>query len=229
VTPSHRICRRPWPMISNHKAAGRDRRHHEEVHRRDTVSMVAKERLPPLRGRSPPPRHIVGHAGLANVDAELEQLTKESRRSPQRVGDAHLADQPANFQGYCRSTVAAPRFQRQYNLKPARCQRITVSGRTIASASYVLGNSRQTPPNINLSIDPNGSLLGLARRSTWICCLSTKISASSVARDRGKSITASKISLHKSNIERQHRPIPDQAPADWIYDRNNRLPPACAS
>jgi hypothetical protein len=30
-------------------------------------------------------------------------------------------------------------FQRQYDLKPARCQRITVSGRTIASASYNLG------------------------------------------------------------------------------------------
>jgi hypothetical protein len=64
-----------------------------------------------------------------------------------------------------------------------------------------LGNSRQTPPNISLSIDPNGSLLGLARRSTLICCLSTTISASSVARDRSRSITVPKISLHKSNIE----------------------------
>jgi hypothetical protein len=27
--------------------------------------------------------------------------------------------------------------------------------------------------------------------------------------------------LHKSNIERQHRPILDQPPADWIYDRDN--------
>jgi hypothetical protein len=110
-------------------------------------------------------------------------------------------------------------FQRQYNLKPARCQRITVAGRTIASASYILGNSWQTPPNISLSIDPNGSLLGLARRSTMICCLSTTISASSVARDRSRSITIPKINLHKSDIERQHRPILDQPPADWIYDR----------
>jgi hypothetical protein len=47
-------------------------------------------------------------------------------------------------------TVGRPQrrldFQRQYDLKPERCQRITVSGRTIASASYILGNSRQTPP-----------------------------------------------------------------------------------
>jgi hypothetical protein len=103
-------------------------------------------------------------------------------------------------------TVGRPQwrrdFKRQYNLKPARCQRITVSGRTIASASCILGNSRQTPPNISLSIEPNRSLLGLARRSTLICCLSSKISASSVARDRSRSITIPKISLHKSDIGR---------------------------
>src|SRR5262245_3854102 len=31
-------------------------------------------------------------------------------------------------------------FQRQYDRKPARCQRITVSGRMMASASLVFGN-----------------------------------------------------------------------------------------
>src|SRR6476659_5574798 len=66
-------------------------------------------------------------------------------------------------------------FQRQYDLKPARCQRITVSGRTIASASYILGNSRQTPPNISLSIEMKGGLLGRVRRNTLICCLKIRI------------------------------------------------------
>ena len=62
------------------------------------------------------------------------------RPSPQRIGDAHLADQPANVQRHSRSAAAANvDFQRQYDPKPARCQRITVSGRTIASASYILG------------------------------------------------------------------------------------------
>jgi len=32
-------------------------------------------------------------------------------------------------------------------------------------------------------------------------------------RDRSRSITIPKISLHKSNIEQQHRPILDQPPA----------------
>ena len=57
-----------------------------------------------------------------------------------------------------------------------------MSGRTIVSASYILGNSRQTPPNINLSIEMKGGLLGRVRRSTLICCLKTRISASSATQ-----------------------------------------------
>jgi hypothetical protein len=64
----------------------------------NAIRMVAKERLSSLRGRAPPPGHILGDTGLADLDAELEEFAMDSRRSPQRVGDAHLADQPANFQ-----------------------------------------------------------------------------------------------------------------------------------
>jgi hypothetical protein len=55
-----------------------------------------------------------------------------------------------------------------------------------------------------------GGLLGRVRRSTLIRCLKIRISASSATRDRSRSITISKISLHKSNIEQQHGPIPDE-------------------
>src|SRR6516162_2707271 len=88
----------------------RDCRHDEEVHCDNAIRMVAKERLPSLRGRAPPPRDILGDAGLSDLDAELEKLSMDSRRSPQRVGDAHLADQPANFQRDSWSAAAAPRF-----------------------------------------------------------------------------------------------------------------------
>src|ERR1700737_3521301 len=104
-------------------------------------------------------------------------------------------------------------FHRQYDLNPARCQRMTVSGRTIASAPYILGNSRQTPSNINLSIETNRSLLGLSRRSTLICCLSTRISASSATCDRNRSLAIPKINRHKSSIGQQHRAILSQLPA----------------
>src|SRR3954453_16539268 len=76
-----------------------------------------------------------------------------------------------------------------------------------------LGNSRQTPPNISLSIEMKGGLLGRVRRNTLICCLKTRISASSATRDRSRSITIPKISLHKSTIEKQHCPVLDQPPA----------------
>ena len=55
-------------------------------------------------------RHVLGHAGLADVDAELEKLSMDARRSPQRVGNADLADQPANFQRHSWSAAAVSRF-----------------------------------------------------------------------------------------------------------------------
>src|SRR4029078_6404273 len=88
----------------------RDCRHDEEVHCDNASRMVAKERLPSLRGRAPPPHHILGDAGLADRDAKLEKLTMDSRRSPQRVGEAHLADQPANFPRHRWSAAAASRL-----------------------------------------------------------------------------------------------------------------------
>ena len=41
-------------------------------------------------------------------------------RSPKRVGDAHLADQPANFQGHGWSTAATPRFPTPIRSKSCR-------------------------------------------------------------------------------------------------------------
>ena len=142
------------------------------------------------------------------------------RSSPWILGAPHNGLAPLIWRISWRiSTVTAGRpqrgfdFHRQYDLNPARCQRITVFGRTIASASYILGNSRQTPPNINRSIDTNRSLLGLARRSTLMCCLSTRISASSAARDRNRSPAIARINRHKSSIGNQHRAILSQLPA----------------
>src|SRR5437868_9297387 len=80
--------------------------------------MIAEERLPSLRGRAPPPCHILGDAGPADIDAVLEQLAMVSPRSPQRVGDAHLADQPANFQRHSRSVAAASRFPAPIETEP---------------------------------------------------------------------------------------------------------------
>src|SRR5258708_3184405 len=58
------------------------------------------------------------HNGLAMLISRISRrITNDTVGRPQRRRD----------------------FQRQYNLKPARCQRITVSGRTSASVSHILG------------------------------------------------------------------------------------------
>jgi hypothetical protein len=46
------------------------------------VRMIMKKRLPAVRRRSPPPRHVFGYAGLAYIDPDLEQLTMDPRGSP---------------------------------------------------------------------------------------------------------------------------------------------------
>jgi hypothetical protein len=38
------------------------------------------------------PGHILGHARLPDIDAELEKLAWIRGAPPQRIGNAHLAD-----------------------------------------------------------------------------------------------------------------------------------------
>ena len=114
--------------------------------------MVAEEGLPALGRRAPSPGHVLGDAGLADLDAELEKLAMNSWRSPKWIGDTHLADQLAYFQRHRRPAAAGANFQRQYDLNPARCQRITVSGFKIARAApRILSAKRYCPTNINRS------------------------------------------------------------------------------
>src|SRR5664280_3342289 len=69
--------------------------------------MIMKERLPPLRWRACSLGHILGHARLPDIDAELEQFAMDPRRAPQRIGNAHLADQPADLRRHSRPATTA--------------------------------------------------------------------------------------------------------------------------
>ena len=51
----------------------------------------------PAMGACLVPDHVLCHGGLADIDAELEQFAMDPRRSPQRIGNAHLADQFPDF------------------------------------------------------------------------------------------------------------------------------------
>src|SRR6266478_1408789 len=122
--------------------AKRDRRHDEHIHRSDPVRVVAEECPPALGRRVSSPDHVLGHAGLSDTDAELEEFSMDPRRSPQRIGNAHLADKLAYLQWNCGPATPRFRFPTQYNRKPARCHLTTFSGLTIASASRTPGRSR---------------------------------------------------------------------------------------
>jgi len=59
-------------------------------------------------------------------------------------------------------------FQRQYDLKPAPCHFMTVSGFTIASAFRTVGANRYSPAKIKRSLALNVCLLGECRLSMLI-------------------------------------------------------------
>src|ERR1700716_2768472 len=78
----------------------RDCRDDEQIHRRDAVGMIIEKCFPTLGRRPSTPGHILGYAGLTDIDAELEKLAVDARRAREWICDAHLADQPAYFQRY---------------------------------------------------------------------------------------------------------------------------------
>src|ERR1700726_1973147 len=90
--------------------AERDCRHDKQIHRRDAVGMIAKERPPALGWRLSSLGHVLGHARLSDIDAELEEFSMDPRRSPQRIGNAHLADKLAYLRRYSGAAPTAPRL-----------------------------------------------------------------------------------------------------------------------
>src|SRR5947209_10238806 len=70
-----------------------DGRHRKKVNRNHALDVIRKEGLPGLRGRSSPTHHVFAHAGLSDVDSELQKLTVNTRSAPYRVFTAHDPDQ----------------------------------------------------------------------------------------------------------------------------------------
>src|ERR1035437_4344910 len=76
-------------------------RHDEHVDRSDAFGVIAEEASPGLRRRPSSSHHVLGHRSLADLDAELKQLTVDPARAPERVGTAHLLDQIPNLAIRC--------------------------------------------------------------------------------------------------------------------------------
>src|SRR3979409_1684169 len=96
----------------------RDCRHDEHIHRGDPISVIAEKCPPALGWRVSSPDHVLGHAGLSDIDAELEQLSMDPRRSPQRIGNAPLADRLAALRRYGLSATTAPRLPAPVRSEP---------------------------------------------------------------------------------------------------------------
>src|ERR1035437_2731364 len=77
-------------------------RHDEHVDGGDAFRVIAEESPPVLRRWCSSSSHrVLGGRSLADLDAELEQLTVYPGRTPERVGTAHLADQIPNLAIHC--------------------------------------------------------------------------------------------------------------------------------
>ena len=73
-----------------------NRRDGEEVHGHRSREVILQEGAPRLRGGPSAAAHVLADAGLADVDAEFEQLTVDAWRAPQRILSAHASDQLAD-------------------------------------------------------------------------------------------------------------------------------------
>src|SRR3954451_19822018 len=72
--------------------------------------MIEEERSPALRRRAPGSGHVLGYRGLAYVDAELEEFSMDARSAPERICQAHLADQLPNFERHLGPADSSSRF-----------------------------------------------------------------------------------------------------------------------
>ena len=162
--------------------------------------MINEEGLPALRGWAPGLRHVLRNRGLPDINAELEQLA---------VDGGVLESGFAMLISRIRSRISTgvlgrpPRgrdFQRQWALNPARCQRSTVSGLTTFRAYKTWGTRVYMPANTSRSMLEKAKRPGDLRRRTFSWCRSTRISASSAARDRKRPAKAHQISLQRSII-----------------------------
>src|SRR6266404_6830832 len=186
---SRRVCRYSQPHDStstvpeNQKAIQQPERkcwHDKQVHRSDAVSVIAKKGPPACDGpRLPRAMYfatLVWPTSMPSLSsspwmrgAPQSRLARLMSRINLRTSSGTLGLPPRRLH-----------FQRQNDRNPARCQRTTVSGRTMDSASTMPGTRRYSSTNTNRSKVPKPNLFGEVRRSTLICCRRTRISASSL-------------------------------------------------
>src|SRR5260370_33011870 len=90
-------------MAKNHEGAQelkRDGGHDEQVYGDQVLGVVFEKGSPLLGGRLLVPDHVLGDRSLRHLYTEFQEFAMDARRTPARVGEAHLTDQIANFRRY---------------------------------------------------------------------------------------------------------------------------------
>jgi hypothetical protein len=118
-----------------------DRRQDKEVDRRDAVDVIVEKRRPALRRWPRVAAHVPSDRRLGDLKAELEQLTMNTRPQSAFARLISLMSVRSSAETFGLPTQLRDR-QRQYARNQARCQRMTVSGLTIATPSRTDRNQR---------------------------------------------------------------------------------------
>jgi hypothetical protein len=109
--------------------------------------------------------HVFGDAGLSDIDAEFEEFSMDPRRSPQRIGNAHLADKLSYLRRYSWSAATAPRLPPPVRSEPGAVpfnHGLRLHDRQ--GAQHLRGTKRYKPANIRRSSIPNVGRFGDCRR-----------------------------------------------------------------
>ena len=169
--------------------------------------MIIKERFPALGRRASTFDHILGDARLSDVDAEFEQFAMDLRRAPQRIGNAHLADKLAYLGRYNGAANVASRLpapvQSESNAVPAdNCVRL--------HDRQCIANFREQPIKTYEYRSVDGAkdefLGGRSPQNVELVPQRQNLRPSA-ARDRKRSTMVQPMSLQRSLIPQQHRPI----------------------
>jgi hypothetical protein len=96
------VCAHDLPVIvdqNDHDVEQPKRcgRHDKHIDRSDAFGLIAQEAAPSWGRRTSSSHHVLRDGGLADFDAELEQLAVDPGCTPQRVGAAHLPNQVTNL------------------------------------------------------------------------------------------------------------------------------------
>ena len=155
--------------------------------------------------------------GLTNVDAELEEFSMNPGSAPQRVGDAHGADQLPDFERHLWSAAARSRRPSPEHAKTSAMP--TDNGLRLNDHQSIHNARHNAIETGKKGQDESEPLRRLSSQHSELV-RSVRISASSETRDRNSPMTAHQINLSTSPIG-EASPNSRQYASGRVYGRDN--------